>query len=579
MSKLDQMLTCASCGLPLRDERQYRWKESFLCATCTYSDTMEPDFEAVVFAMAVGYFMGKQKMSDPAEALNQAFDYVNKLPYWQEQPPEVSSLERARSLAPHMQTLELQTGLLEDYDFFISHKHAQQPDEEVVRPLAEALHAQGYMLWFDAEKWLKKAGSINEWMKRGIKQARHFILVLCQQYFHSKSCMYELEKILEMKAKKDIFPIWWTDITGEYLKNLANEVDWRDLWEDIDEAEGRRRLQTIGQRLLDLVGMEWKDYQKDIDQLRAQVVQLAQDAEGLQEYQEVPLVTSEARALERLESILQEHIPPVDWVRDPSADKEPLPPSFGFMHMNHHITGLFLENKSLRELPSFIGQCSALKHLHLAQNKLTTLPKFVGSLKLDTLTYTGNSFVSLPDSVMTNHHRFFTAHHPQVAQEEAIILFLLEWHFGTPIPPVDKIEFKTFGFKVENKHITGLGLYNKRLNSLPESFGQLRNLQILNLRGNRLDSLPESFGQLTSLQTLNLRWNDLRSLPETFGNLVNLKKLNLWDNKLSSLPESFKNLTKLEMLFLGGNPLRSLPESVKELQKRGCKVFGVDHLE
>ena len=54
-----------------------------------------------------------------------------------------------------------------------------------------------------------------------------------------------------------------------------------------------------------------------------------------------------------------------------------------------------------------------------------------------------------------------------------------------------------------------------------------------------LISLPESIGNLVNLQELDLGWNNLISLPESFGNLVNVRKLHLWGNKLTSLPESF----------------------------------------
>ena len=71
-------------------------------------------------------------------------------------------------------------------------------------------------------------------------------------------------------------------------------------------------------------------------------------------------------------------------------------------------------------------------------------------------------------------------------------------------------------------------------------------------------SLPESIGNLVNLQELDLGWNNLISLPESFGNLVNIRKLHLWGNKLTSLPESFGNLVNLQELDLSDNPLVSL---------------------
>ncbi len=112
-----------------------------------------------------------------------------------------------------------------------------------------------------------------------------------------------------------------------------------------------------------------------------------------------------------------------------------------------------------------------------------------------------------------------------------------------------------------------LDLALNRLNSLPESFGQLHRLQKLDLRWNRLNSLPESFGQLHRLEYLDLEGNRLNSLPESFGRLSNLQELSLWRNRLNSLPESFGRLTSLKRLNLGGNRLNSLPKSFRQLHR------------
>ncbi|MFX1254070.1 MAG: leucine-rich repeat domain-containing protein [Promethearchaeota archaeon] len=144
-------------------------------------------------------------------------------------------------------------------------------------------------------------------------------------------------------------------------------------------------------------------------------------------------------------------------------------------------------------------------------------------------------------------------------QRDVNILVELERQVGK-IPQVAEIGDNTFGFIAKANHVTGLGLYNQRLKSLPSSFGNLSNLVVLRLSSNHLKTFPENFKRLTSLQTLDLSYNELKSLPGSFGNLVNLKELYLQENQLHSLPESLCNLTQLVELRLWGNQLRSLPE-------------------
>ncbi|MHA1728757.1 MAG: leucine-rich repeat domain-containing protein, partial [Promethearchaeota archaeon] len=102
---------------------------------------------------------------------------------------------------------------------------------------------------------------------------------------------------------------------------------------------------------------------------------------------------------------------------------------------------------------------------------------------------------------------------------------------GEKIPLVEKIEFFTFGFKINNRHIVGIGFYK-----------------------NDLETLPESITKLTSLKELNLGHNKLITLPESIGNLTSLKELNLGHNKITTLPESIEKW-------------------LDYLKKKGCVIF------
>ena len=112
-----------------------------------------------------------------------------------------------------------------------------------------------------------------------------------------------------------------------------------------------------------------------------------------------------------------------------------------------------------------------------------------------------------------------------------------------------------------------LELSSFKLRELPESIGQLTQLQTLRLQNNRLTTLPDSIGRLTQLQQLALFSNQLTVLPESIGGLNQLQVLYLFDNRLTGLPESIGRLTQVRELWLDNNQLTALPESIGQLTK------------
>ncbi len=172
------------------------------------------------------------------------------------------------------------------------------------------------------------------------------------------------------------------------------------------------------------------------------------------------------------------------------------------------------------------------------------------------------------------------------------ILNELERLIKKPIPSVNQVDFGTHGVRIEDGEITELGLIScviseipkdisklislkkliirdQNLSIVPESIGQLKNLESLSICGflhsNKLESLPESFGSLSSLKELILENNRLNSLPESIGGLKNLEKLNLYGNNLNTLPKGIGKLKKLKSLYLALNRIKSLPNTMKNL--------------
>jgi internalin A len=117
----------------------------------------------------------------------------------------------------------------------------------------------------------------------------------------------------------------------------------------------------------------------------------------------------------------------------------------------------------------------------------------------------------------------------------------------------------------ELRDVQRLRLSENRLEALPESICQLSQLKSLRLWGNRLRALPESIGQLKRLELLDISRNKLTALPESVGQLTQLRGLYAWSNRLSALPKSIGELGQLQRLSLSENKLEALPESLQKI--------------
>lgn len=133
-------------------------------------------------------------------------------------------------------------------------------------------------------------------------------------------------------------------------------------------------------------------------------------------------------------------------------------------------------------------------------------------------------------------------------------------------------------------------LSGRRLRFLPEAFGRIRSLLVLNISKNQLEIIPDSIAGLENLEELNAASNLLESLPDSIGLLQRLKILDVSGNKLAALPDtichcrslveldvSFNNLTylptnigyeliNLQKLSIQLNKIRFLPSSVCEMK-------------
>ena len=123
----------------------------------------------------------------------------------------------------------------------------------------------------------------------------------------------------------------------------------------------------------------------------------------------------------------------------------------------------------------------------------------------------------------------------------------------------------------------GLNLYScEKIETLPESIGDLANLEKLGLAGcTSLVSLPESIGNLTFLRTLSLyKCPSLQIIPESIRNLQSLTILDLTEcTSLVSLPDSIGELSSLEQLVMTNCPANMPDELKSKLKTQGCIII------
>ncbi|MFX1408388.1 MAG: hypothetical protein ACFFBW_15665 [Promethearchaeota archaeon] len=298
-----------------------------------------------------------------------------------------------------------------------------------------------------------------------------------------------------------------------------------------------------------------------------------------------------------------------------------LPNSFGNLKM---LDKLELDNNNLTSLPVTLKNLESLKYLLLANNKLEIIPDSFKEMKnLGWFNISGNHFKIIPtltscktlkniilndnpliyNEMNINTYNDFYNKNIKIDCEPLKILYfenikkseiniikaIMQMNTFLELIIVwgDNWELKrkknTFKVQYKENHIVQIRCEQSYLKSLPDNFGNLKELRTLYLGENNLESLPESFGNLINLEKLELNNNKLTSLPESFVNLTEIKELNLSCNLFTEIPTVLWPLKIITELNLSENPLnpenlivsKKIPELIlKYLRKNATiKVF------
>jgi len=126
------------------------------------------------------------------------------------------------------------------------------------------------------------------------------------------------------------------------------------------------------------------------------------------------------------------------------------------------------------------------------------------------------------------------------------------------------------GISCNGDQIVGFRLPSNNLKGIiPPSFGQLTNLQHLEIGDNHLiGTIPSSFGQLTNLQYLGLSQNQLTGvIPPSFAQFTNLTSVDLHANQLSGTIPSLSQLNNLIWLYVNRNQFTGIDYTPKKPPK------------
>ena len=199
-----------------------------------------------------------------------------------------------------------------------------------------------------------------------------------------------------------------------------------------------------------------------------------------------------------------------------------------------HLQSLYLTQFS--KLPDSIGKIKNLKELRLKHCHISLLPESIGKLtSLESLDISGiTGLQSIPEPIGN--------------------LKKLKRLFLSPINERMKIQ------------------------ELPTSISQLRELQYFYLSGTNIKKLPDGFENLQNMLELYLLSRSLIEIPP----LMNFKNLRIFEcqAKVDSIPESFSELDELEEIKLYNNTVREIPNIAKFQKLRRLEIFktSIDYL-
>ncbi|XP_040195138.1 leucine-rich repeat-containing protein 58 [Rana temporaria] len=213
-----------------------------------------------------------------------------------------------------------------------------------------------------------------------------------------------------------------------------------------------------------------------------------------------------------------------------------LPPTVATFSQISHLD---ISNNTMAYIGEEILGLTRLKTLMAKNNRLDefSLPKEIGTMKLEVLNLSGNQFEEIPSQIL------------------------------------------------QMQTLNTLSMGGNRLKSIPAEIENMISLEFLYLGGNFISHIPPEIANLPYLSCLVLCDNRIHSVPPQLAQVHSLRSLSLHNNLLTFLPREILSLVHLQELSLRGNPLvvrfvRDLtytPPTLLELAGRTIRSRGLPY--
>lgn len=231
-------------------------------------------------------------------------------------------------------------------------------------------------------------------------------------------------------------------------------------------------------------------------------------------------------------------------------------------------------NEDLSKNFKKVKKLNKLYVIDLKSNNIDTLPEEISSFQnLMYLKSSGNGLTKLPETIgSTPTIKSLILHHVKLdslPNSFRNLRSLMELEIQ--VNKADSLNIKE-GFSALY-NLKSLMLYKANLKQFPAGLNHSKKLKKVLIVDCGLNNVDSTFMEIEDLQTLILDKNSFKEFPLELTHIKTLKELSMRNNQLTSIPEKVSNLRGLQLLDLTGNEIPMLEIDILRALLPHCKII------